>query len=35
LWTGYQLFAGNLRNTGLPTPKLEVHSQEALPFTVA
>ena len=34
LWTGYQQFAGNLRNTGLPTPKLEVHSQEALPFMV-
>lgn len=34
LWTGYQLFVGNLRKTGLPTPKLEVHSQEALPFMV-
>ncbi len=29
LWTGYQQFVGNLRNTGLPTPTLEVHSQEA------
>ncbi len=29
LWTGYQQFVGNLRNIGLPTPKLEVHSQEA------
>ena len=34
LWTGYQQFVGNLRKTGLPTPKLEVHSQEALPFMV-
>ncbi len=34
LWTGYQQFVDNLRNTGLPTPKLEVHSQEALPFMV-
>ena len=34
LWTGYQQFIGNLRKTGLPTPKLEVHSQEALPFMV-
>jgi putative transposase len=34
LWTGYQLFADNLRNTGLPAPMLEVHSQEALPFMV-
>jgi putative transposase len=34
LWMGYQQFVGNLRNTGLPTPKLEVHSQEALPFMV-
>ena len=34
LWTGYQLFADNLRNTGLPAPLLEVHSQEALPFMV-
>jgi putative transposase len=30
LWTGYQQFVGNLRKTGLPTPKLEVYSQEAL-----
>ena len=29
LWTGYRKFCGNLRKTGLPTPKLEVHSQEA------
>ena len=29
LWTGYQQFVGNLRKTGLPTPKLEVCSQEA------
>jgi putative transposase len=29
LWTGYQLFVDNLRKTGLPTPKLEVRSQEA------
>ncbi len=29
LWTGYQQFVGNLRKTGLPTPTLEVHSQEA------
>jgi len=34
LWTGYQQFVGNLRKTGLPTPKLEVHSQEALPLRV-
>ena len=34
LWTGYYKFCGNLRKTGLPTPKLEVHSQEALPFMV-
>lgn len=32
LWTGYQQFAGNLRKTGLPTPRLEVHSQEAIAF---
>jgi putative transposase len=29
LWTGYQQFVGNLRKTGLLTPKLEVYSQEA------
>jgi putative transposase len=29
LWMGYHKFVGNLRKTGLPTPKLEVHSQEA------
>jgi putative transposase len=34
LWTGYQQFCGNLRKTGLPTPTLEVYSQEALPFMV-
>jgi putative transposase len=34
LWTGYQQFSDNLRNTGLPTPLLEVHSQEAIPFRV-
>ncbi len=34
LWTGYYKFCGNLRKTGLPTPTLEVHSQEALPFMV-
>jgi putative transposase len=34
LWTGYQQFVGNLRNTGLLTPTLEVHSQEAIPFRV-
>lgn len=34
LWTGYRQFVGNLRKTGLPTPTLEVHSQEVLPFMV-
>jgi putative transposase len=34
LWTGYSQFESNLRNTGLPAPLLEVHSQEALPFMV-
>jgi len=32
LWMGYQVFVGNLRNTGLLAPSLEVHSQEALTF---
>lgn len=35
LWAGYQQFAGNLRNTGLPAPMLEVHSQEAQPFRLS
>jgi putative transposase len=34
LWMGYSQFESNLRNTGLPAPLLEVHSQEALPFMV-
>jgi len=34
LWTGYQQFVGNLRKTGLSTPMLMVHSQEAQPFMV-
>ncbi|MCX9076109.1 MAG: hypothetical protein OIN88_15905 [Candidatus Methanoperedens sp.] len=29
MWTGYQQFADNLRNTGLTISILEVHSREA------
>lgn len=29
LWMRYHRFVGNLRKAGLPTPTLEVHSQEA------
>lgn len=29
LWMGYSQFESNLRNTGLPALRLEVHSQEA------
>jgi putative transposase len=32
LWMGYSQFESNLRNTGLPAPKLEVYSQEAIAF---